>query len=307
MTRRILKDLQPDVLHAHRVTGAGWIGAFSGFHPLVVTPWGSDINTYPYRSFWAYWLTKKVMHQADLVAASTNDLLNKAVFFGARIESTRQVSWGVDLQVFHPADDIAPLREKLGLGGTQVVFSPRAVSSLYHQDTIVAAFAEVCTQVPGARLLLLDFNSDPVYKQRLQEQIAELGLSKSIYWLEPVPYGSQMADLYRLADVMVSIPENDGAPVSVLEAMACGTPVVASELASLREWITPGENGELVPVGDAHATAQAIHDLLVDPDKRERYRLKSLDMIQHHNHEAEMGKMEKLYEALAMRKAGIQP
>jgi glycosyltransferase involved in cell wall biosynthesis len=83
-----------------------------------------------------------------------------------------------------------------------------------------------------------------------------------------------MADLYRLADVVVSIPGSDGGASTVTEALACGRPLVATDLPSVREWLSGLDPHALVPVGDATATAQALERALarssVDRDELAR-------------------------------------
>jgi phosphatidylinositol alpha-mannosyltransferase len=69
---------------------------------------------------------------------------------------------------------------------------------------------------------------------------------------------AEMPDLYRLADVIVSIPESDGGPTTVAEALAVGKPVVATDLPSAREWLDALGRDAIVPVGDSAATAEAI-------------------------------------------------
>jgi len=81
--------------------------------------------------------------------------------------------------------------------------------------------------------------------------------------------------------------------------MACGAAPVVSDLPSLREWITDGENGLLVPVGDPEALAAAIVRLLQQPRLREQFRRRNQEIIHSRaDHQVEMQKMEQLYESL---------
>jgi len=79
-----------------------------------------------------------------------------------------------------------------------------------------------------------------------------------------------MADAFRAAQVMVSPSTHDGTPNTLLEALACGCLPVASDLESIREWITPGENGLLVNAAAPQALAQAMLRGLRDADLRAR-------------------------------------
>lgn len=297
--RQIVRRWQPEVLHAHRVSSAGWLGAASGFHPLVVTPWGTDLYQHPQRSRLARWLAEYTMHRADLVTADSEDLCQLAVRFGADAEHTHFIQWGVDTALFRPGIATSQLRQRLDLGTRPVLLSLRGVQPIYNLDIIIASLPSVLARFPDTVLVLRDYNSDPVTKDRLQKQISELGLDNSVRWVGAVSQYQDSVDIYRLAQVAISVPISDSTPISVLEAMACGAPVIASDLPSLREWITPGENGLLVPVGDAEALAQAIVDLLASPQRQAAFSQRNLDLIrQRADHDSEMGKMEALYARL---------
>jgi glycosyltransferase involved in cell wall biosynthesis len=79
-----------------------------------------------------------------------------------------------------------------------------------------------------------------------------------------------MAELFRRAQVAVSPSTHDGTPNTLLEAMACGCFPVAGDIESLREWITPGENGFLVDPGDAAALSTAILQVYAQPELFDR-------------------------------------
>jgi glycosyltransferase involved in cell wall biosynthesis len=81
----------------------------------------------------------------------------------------------------------------------------------------------------------------------------------------------RLAELYRVADVCLSVPSSDGTSVALLEAMATGRPVVVSDIPANREWVTEGESGVLVPPGDAPALSDALLRLARSPDLRAAY------------------------------------
>jgi glycosyltransferase involved in cell wall biosynthesis len=109
-----------------------------------------------------------------------------------------------------------------------------------------------------------------------------------------------MAELYRMSEVVVSVPISDGTPVSVLEAMACGKPVICTDLPSLREFITNGENGWLIPVRQTAPLAETIIRLLDQPDLARDLGLKANQVVaEKANYEVEMQRMESIYDRIA--------
>ena len=80
----------------------------------------------------------------------------------------------------------------------------------------------------------------------------QLALGDAVVYVPQVAY-AEIPDLYRAADLVLSVPSSDGLPVSVLEAMACGTPVIVSDLPALRELTDDGADLSLVPMRDVDA------------------------------------------------------
>ena len=89
----------------------------------------------------------------------------------------------------------------------------------------------------------------------------------------------QMAELFRRAQVLLSITTHDGTPNTLLEGLACGCFPIAGDIESLREWIKPGVNGLLVDPSNPHALAEAILQALDEPDLRLRAYKINLDLV----------------------------
>ena len=294
--RQILRSWKPDILHAHRVSSAGWLGAFSDFHPFVVTPWGSDLYLHPQRSAAARRLAKIVLSRADLVTANSSDLCRKAIDYGARESATHVIQWGVDLRAFKPGAGAVRLRQELGIHDGPVILSPRGLHPVYNIDTIIRSIPAVKAVFPEVVYLLRRYNVDAAYQRQIETLILELGLQSNTRWLGRVEPWERLADVYGMADLVLSVPSSDSTSVSLLEAFACGAPVIASDLPSVREWIIPGENGELVPARDHVQLAQATLRLLQDPQRRIAYAEKNKNLVQERaDHQREMEKMERLY------------
>jgi glycosyltransferase involved in cell wall biosynthesis len=256
--RRVLNRLNPDVLHAHYLTGNGWLAWISRFHPYVVSVWGSDILITARESRRARLHTRVALRGADLVTGNSEHLVKAAVAAGAKAERTHYVNFGVDTERFCPGPDPIELRARLGLKGRRVIFSPRTIAPLYHHETVIAALAQLPQDVV---VLMTRYLANATELEALESQAAELGVAERVIVVDAVTYG-EMPDLYRLADVVVSLAASDGGPITVIEALATGRPVVATDLPAVREWAAELDPAALVPVADAAATASAIERLL---------------------------------------------
>lgn len=252
--RAILAATNTDVLHAHYLTGYGWLARLSGFQPYVVTVWGSDVFLTPRRSLSARVWARVSLRGANIVTADSAELARGAVSLGARPDRTRIIQFGVDTDRFTPGDPSPGLRERLGVEGRRVVFAPRSIAPLYRTTTAIDAL----DKLPGDVVLVLtSANAEPDYLRSVKDLVVERGLSDRVRIVPPITH-DDMVDFYRLGDVVLSIPETDGTPVSILEAMACGRPIVATNLPSVREWLSGTDGSSLVAIGDPHATAAAL-------------------------------------------------
>ena len=297
--RRVLKNLNPEVLHAHYLTGNGWLAWISGFHPYVVSVWGSDILITA-RSTWRARLhTRVALRGADLVTGNSEHLVRAAVAAGARAERTHYINFGVDTVRFCPGPEPVELRARLGLQGRRVIFSPRTIAPLYHHETVIAALGQLPQDVV---VLMTRYLANATELEALETQAAELGVAERMIVVDTVAYG-EMPDLYRLADVVVSLAASDGGPITVIEALATGRPVVATDLPAVREWAAELDPAALVPVADAEATARAIEHLLtLSPSERDELVRRGRAAVEERAGErANMERMELLYRELAAR------
>ncbi|MFZ2097927.1 MAG: glycosyltransferase family 4 protein, partial [Anaerolineales bacterium] len=294
-----------DILHAHRVNSAGWLAAASGFHPYVVTPWGSDVLIQPQRSWIARILARYTLQHADMVTTNSRVMGEQVIRLGARAETLRAVQFGVNLDVFNMNETInqeeMDLRKQLLLPEkARIVLSPRAVHPIYNLDIIIQAISLVRERIQDAYFIFIDYNSDPDYKMALDRRIKQLGVVNHVRWLPATRNRNELSNWYHHSDVVVSVPSSDGTPVTVLEAMACGKPVICTDLPSLREFITSGENGYLVPVRQVSPLAEAIIQLISQPDQAKEFSRKAHQLVaEKADFEVEMKRMETIYYQLA--------
>jgi glycosyltransferase involved in cell wall biosynthesis len=146
-----------------------------------------------------------------------------------------------------------------------VVINPRGFRAYVRNDTFFKAAALVLAHNPKVRFVCPNMANE----RQAQRWLAHLDLEQAVRLL-PKQTRPQMAAWFQQAQVAVSPSIHDGTPNTLLEAMACGCYPIAGDLEPLREWITPGENGDLINPGDPQALAQAIVHALDDPAQREK-------------------------------------
>ena len=158
--KRFLRQWGPDVLHAHRINSAGWLAAASGFHPYVITPWGTDIFVQPQQSWMARLLARYTLSHADLVTCLSHAMEGQVAQLGALASALHIVQFGVEMDIFKPGSATAStsmdLRSRFSLpDNARIVLSPRAVTPIYNLDIILQSIPLVREHCPDAIFIFL--------------------------------------------------------------------------------------------------------------------------------------------------------
>ena len=250
---RELASIAPDVFHAHYAVEHGFYGALSGFHPYVVSAWGSDLLVESYTPLGRL-IAHFALHHADLVTANDPAMARRAVTLGA--SDVQVVRLGVDALFFEGAPSVnleAP-------AGPPTMVSDRALEPLYNVDVVLRAFARLRARLPEARLLVAGDGSE---RTRLESLAGELGLGDAVRFLgrlEP----AALRDALVSAHVYVSVPSSDSLALSTMEAMAVGAFPVVSDLPTQDGWVESERTGLRVPARNVEALSEALERALTD-------------------------------------------
>jgi len=209
--------------------------------------------------------------------------------YGARADV---VGNGVDGAVYTPesAPGDVELRVRLGLGAGPVYLSVGGFEARKNTLSIIEAFARLRRNVPAAQLVMAGTASlldHAGYEARccaaLEREGLEVGPGKPVIRTGPIAQ-ADMPGLYRIADTLVFPSLNEGYGLCVLEAMACGTPVIVSARPPFTEYLAPGEALSVEP-DDPDAIAAAMMASL-EPSRRARLRASGLEVARAHAWEA---------------------
>jgi len=254
--KRVLRRIQPDLVQSGPLQTAAFLVALSGYHPLVSMSWGYDLLFDAHRSKAWEWATRYTLRHSAAMVGDCQTIRQLAIGHGMPDERIVTFPWGVDLSQFKPAGEASSKRIFENESGQEafVVLSTRTWEPLYGVDILAQAFARVAHDRPQMRLVMLGNGS-------LAPRLRAIFQGGQV--LEQVVFPGQISqdDLpryYQSADVYLSASHSDGTSISLLEAMACGCPVLLSDIPGNREWITPGEQGWLFPDGSVDGLARAL-------------------------------------------------
>lgn len=177
--------------------------------------------------------------------------------------STVTVANGVDLAWFSPdAGQRQAVREQLGVAPGEVLLVCLAgLTQTKRIDVLLEALAGMDREIPWRCLIL----GDGELRGELEQRALHLKLGARVTFLG---FQSDVRGFLRAADVFVLTSDVEGLPLSVLEAMACGVPCVATNVGGVSEVITDGVDGFVVPPGDAGQVGRALTELIRQPQLR---------------------------------------
>jgi L-malate glycosyltransferase len=289
--RKIIKQWQPDIVHAHIITGYGYWGAMSGFSPLVMTSWGSDLNVQSQQNALVRLAVKKCLERSALITADAAALCRTARDIVEQDKDIRELQWGVDVEIFDVG--IQDVKKK-----EYTFLSTRRMRDIYNIDSIIQAYSSIYNRYPWSRLVII---GQDVLADSLKDLVKKLGIEGQVFfpgWVER----SEMVEWLQTADAFVSVPSSDSTALSLLEAFAASLPVIVSDLAANREWVKNGENGFLVAPGDIQALADAMLELIAHPERGREWGRHNRQIVESRgNRETEMRKLERWYEELLSR------
>ncbi len=249
---KAIRAYRPTLVHAGPIQQGAFPAALAGARPLVSMSWGSDLLRDARRGL-GRWQAKYVLAYSDLVLCDCQAVRQRALELGASESKVVVFPWGVDLKRFSPGVNRG-IRDQLGWRDSFVVLSARTLEAVYGVDILVEGFLQAAAEKPKLRLLVLSVGSR---RRSLERRIAQAGMQSRVHFAGVIDENDLPA-YYRAADLYVSASHSDGSSVTLLEAMACGLPVLVSGIPGNREWVVPSVNGWLFPDGDAQALARGL-------------------------------------------------
>jgi L-malate glycosyltransferase len=294
--KHLLKSINPDIVHAHYVINNGRWAWMVGAHPLVLTAWGSDILVES-KSFINRRLTSRILKTADLITCDSEYLRGKIHEFGVSEKKTVNIQWGVDFNALKVTDSLEHIRNKYNIPQNhQIVMSPRDIKALYNVDRIIRAIPHVLRDIP-ATTFIIKFLSQQ-YSEELVNLSRDLGVEANCRFVGPLER-QELANLYTISDICVSIPSSDSTPISILEAMYCGSFPIVCDLPPNREWIVDKQNGFIVKSSNANDLASSIIQALINKDFLSSVKKYNQDLVMENaNFDKNMMHMEALYRSL---------
>ena len=270
--QQIIETEQPDILHAMRIPYEGMLAGYAELKiPLVISTWGNDFTLHAPSTPRMGALTRQALRNTAALLSDT------------KVDIERAVTWGFDSSkpaLVVPGNGGIDLPEMLEAckgvvrGDLKRVLNPRGLRSYVRSDTFFKSIPLVLKELPGVQFSCTSMKDQSealswVHTLDIKANVRLLPLlSQQEAWRE-----------FAHSQVSVSASTHDGTPNTLLEAMALGCLPICGDLPSIREWITPGENGLLIDPSDPRALADAIIQALRSSQLQQKAAIKNLQLI----------------------------
>ncbi|TSA27547.1 MAG: glycosyltransferase family 4 protein [Bacteroidetes bacterium] len=258
--KKAIRRFQPDVIHAHYASSYGLLGALTGFHPLVISVWGSDILIFPKKNIPAAGIMRFNFRKADAIC-STSRIMVPAIRKYTRKE-VELVPFGVDTGLFRPFRVERPFEPETFVMGTVKALEPE-----YGIDQLIRVFNLVKQRNPDRRIKLLLVGGGRLERD-LRELVTTLGITQDVWFTGKIPHG-EIPRYMNMLDLFVALSHTESFGVSVLEAASCEKPAVVSDVGGLPEVVENRKTGLVVRENDIEQAAGAVEELMNNPEMAE--------------------------------------
>lgn len=262
--KKIIRSFNPDIVHSHFASSYGLLGAKTGFHPFIISTWGSDVFEFPLRSAIHKNILKNNFSKADRILSTSYVMATEANKYTKKaIEVT---PFGIDINVFKAnksikKSTITPFSDTDILIGTA-----KALEDKYAIDHLIRAFTILEKKYPELPLKLCIVGKGSA-ENKLKKLTENLNIKDKVYFAGQIDH-TIIPDYLNCLDVFVALSLEESFGVAVIEAGACEKAVVVSDEGGLPEVVDDGVTGFIVSKGDITLAAEKIEKLINDPNLR---------------------------------------
>jgi len=286
---RLLARRKADIVHTHlrRPNTSGRLAAWLANTPVVIAHERNPGPEKTRRHFIVDRLLSRI--SSGIIAVSAQTAERNSILGGIPLERFTVIPNAVDLEEYRPRDRAAA-RSALGLQGEEFVlgFAGR-LHAVKNIDVLLRALARTTSAIPGIRLLLA---GDGGERQCLESLAQELGIAGRVTFLG---HRNDLARVYPAMDTLCLVSRSEGCSRTMLEAAACGIPLILTREGYAPEMFEDGESALMVGTGDVDDLAGAIQRIAKDTGLREKLGKAALQAVQANGLREATARVERLY------------
>jgi len=261
--KKKIRDLKPDIIHAHSASSYGLLGALSGFQPFVISVWGNDVYNFPQKSSFLKKVILYNLKKTDMVFSTSKVMAEETKKYTDK--NIQVIPFGIDVEKFLPKKT-----ENYFFENDLVIGTIKSIEKKYGTENLVRAFKKVKDNHPDIPLKLLIVGRGSMTNY-IKSLVKDLGIESDVKITGFVSY-DKIPDYHRMLDIYVAVSTEDSESfgVAILEASACENPVIVSDVGGLPEVVDNNITGFVIPHSNVDLLAEKI-ELLLDEDLRQKF------------------------------------
>ena len=256
--KNLLKEIKPDILHAHYATSYGFLGGSTKFHPYILSVWGSDVYDFPKKNLLFKKFIERNLSKADILLSTSKVMANETRKYTDKdIEIT---PFGVDIDFFKPEINRYRAKNRIIIG------TIKSLEKKYGIEYMVRAFGELSKKYENIYLEIGGIGSQLEYLKEICIDLNIVNRVKFLGFLSP----KNVVEAFNRFDIAVfpSTLDSESFGVAAVEAQACGVATIVSNVGGLPEATLPGESSILVDKESVEQLVSAMEKLILNNDLR---------------------------------------
>ncbi|MEZ5082129.1 MAG: glycosyltransferase [Bacteroidales bacterium] len=258
--KSVIKTFKPDILHAHYASSYGLLGSLSGFHPYILSVWGSDVYDFPTKSFFHKMILKYNFRKADMIMSTSKAMADETKKYTNK--DILVTPFGIDLNSFKPKEVKSIFSEN-----DIVIGTIKTLEDIYGIDYLIKAFSLLVKANPDLPLKIL-IVGDGSQRTHLESLTDQLGIKDKTKFTGRIPY-NKLPEYHNMISIFVALSKSESFGVAIVESSACGKPVVVSNVGGLPEVVQNDKTGFIVPAKNEQAAYEALEKLVKSEELRE--------------------------------------
>lgn len=268
--KKLLKEIQPDVLHAHYASGYGTLARLTRFKPVVLSVWGSDVYLFPKRSKLNAKTLTKNLQAASRITSPSRAVKEQIQHFVTPASPIEVIPFGVDADLFRPEPGEAGKAPD-----TITIGTVKRLEREYGVDTLIKTVAKLMEHLRNdghaetAAKIRLMIVGDGSERKALEQLAEELHIADVTEFVAAVP-NREVPVFLNQFDIYCALSRSESFGVAVLEASTCEVPVLVSDVGGLPEVVQHGKTGFVVNRENKEEIAEHLEQLVLDPALRKQ-------------------------------------
>lgn len=254
----LVKEINPDILHAHYASSYGLLGALCNYHPYVISLWGSDVLLFPKEGFIQKQVLKYNFNKSDEIFSTSEYMAKEAKKYTDK--NIHITPFGIDMNIFNDKEERSNNEINIGI--------VKSLEKVYGIEYLINAFKIIIDKYPDKKINL-NIVGKGTQKDALKDLVVNLKLENTVKFLGTMPL-ENIGKFYNKTHIAVVPSLSESFGVTVLEAEACGVPVIVSDIEAFEETSIVGETSLMCKKKDVTSLVECMSKLIEDEDLRIR-------------------------------------